>query len=106
MDEKMFNLLEKMYVEMQEMKTGLRTEMQEMKTELRTEMQEMKTELRTEMRQGFVKLENKMDENHKALYDGYKQSIEGINETKEKLEKLTDKVDNQEIKLQVLKSAK
>ena len=117
MDEKMFNLLEKMYVEMQEIKTELRTEMQEMKTELRTEMQEMKTELgtemqeiktelRTEMRQGFVKLENKMDENHKALYDGYKQSIEGINETKEKLEKLTDKVDNQEIKLQVLKSVK
>ena len=95
MDEKMFNLLEKMYVEMQEIKT-----------ELRTEMQEIKTELRTEMRQGFVKLENKMDENHKALYDGYKQSIEGINETKEKLEKLTDKVDNQEIKLQVLKSVK
>lgn len=53
-----------------------------------------------------MSLENKMDTNHKALYDGYKQSIEGIMELSKKLEKLTDKVENQEIKLQVLRSVK
>jgi len=47
-----------------------------------------------------------MDTNHKALYDGYKQSIEGITELRVKLDKLTDRVENQEIKLQVLRSAK
>lgn len=82
MDEKMFNLLEKMYIEIKEMKANMAT------------------------KQDIVRLENKMDENHKTLYDGYKQSIEGITEIREKLNKLTDRVDNQEIKLQVLKSTK
>lgn len=31
------------------------------------------------VKQDIVKLEHKMDDNHKALYDGYQQSIEGIN---------------------------
>ncbi|KAB3529789.1 hypothetical protein F8154_14460 [Alkaliphilus pronyensis] len=80
MDDKIFNLLEKMYYEMHGMKD-----------ELRDDMLGMKDELRAEMRHGFVRLENKMDENHRALFDGYRQSIEAINETREKLEKLTDK---------------
>ncbi len=82
MDDKVFNLLEKMYSEMQEIKTTMAT------------------------KQDIVKLENKMDSNHKALYDGYKQSIEGLTEVKYKLDKLTDRVENQEIKLQVLKSVR
>lgn len=80
MEDKIFEMLSKMYGETQEMKT--------------------------EMLQGFVKLENKMDENHTALYDGYKQSIEGINELREKVDKLTDQVEHQEIKLQVIKGSK
>lgn len=82
MDDKVFELLEKMYIEMQEMKVNIAT------------------------KQDIVRLENKMDINHKALYDGYKQSIEGITEVNEKLDKLTDRVENQEIKLQILKSVK
>lgn len=103
MDEKMFNLLEKMYIEMQ----GVKDEVQKIKgemQEMKDEMQEMKINMAT--KQDIVRLENKMDENHKALYDGYKQSIEGITEIRQKLNKLTDRVDNQEIKLQVLKSTK
>lgn len=80
MEDKIFEMLSKMYGETQEMKT--------------------------EMLQGFVKLENKMDENHTALYDGYKQRIEGINELREKVDKLTDQIEHQEIKLQVIKGSK
>ncbi len=47
-----------------------------------------------------------MDKTHKALYDGYKQSIEKITEIEEKLDKLAYKVENQEITLKVLKSVK
>lgn len=82
MDDKVFDLLEKMYIEIQEMKVNMAT------------------------RHDIVRLENKMDINHKALYDGYKQSIEGITEVKDKLDKLTDRVENQEIQLKVLKSVK
>jgi hypothetical protein len=82
MDNKVYDLLEKMYIEMQEMKVNMAT------------------------KQDIVRLENMMDINHKALYDGYKQSIEGITEIKEKLDKLTERVENQEIQLKVLKSVK
>jgi gas vesicle protein len=117
MDEKAFSLLEKMYIEMQEgfksVKTELRTEMQDMKTELRTEMQDMKTQLQEEIKsvetnltQNMVRLEHKMDENHKVLYDGYTQCIEGITEVKTRLDLVEKKVDSQEIRLQVIKGAK
>lgn len=63
MEDKVFDLLEKMYIEMQEMKSTMATKQDIVET-----------------RQDIVSLENKMDTNHKALYDGYKQSIEGIME--------------------------
>ena len=77
MEDKVFDLLEKMYIEMQEMKSTMATKQDIVET-----------------RQDIVSLENKMDTNHKALYDGYKQSIEWIMELSKKLEKLTDKVEN------------
>ena len=89
MEDKTFELLEKMYIEMQGMKKNIKGIEENMAT-----------------KQDIVRLENKMDANDKALYDGYKQSIEGITEINEKLEKLTDRVENQEIKLQVLRSVK
>ncbi|OLS02602.1 hypothetical protein TICRE_14030 [Tissierella creatinophila DSM 6911] len=51
----MFNLLEKMYSQMQEMKENMAT----------------KDDL-VKINQSILRLENKMDTNHKALYDGYK----------------------------------
>jgi len=77
MDEKMFELMSKMYVEMQE---GF-----------------------ARSDQKFASLENKMDDNHKALYDGYVQNAESISKLQQELEKLTDRVEHQEIKLQVVK---
>lgn len=86
MEDKMFEMLTKMYGEINEIKANMAT--------------------KQEMQQGFFKLENIIDENHKALYDGYKQSIEGINELRSKVDKLTDQVEHQEIRLQVIKGSK
>ena len=47
MDEKVFDLLEKIYTELQEVKENAAT------------------------KHDVVRIENKMDTNHKALYDGY-----------------------------------
>lgn len=85
MDEKIYDLLEKLYIEMQEMRIETKEDI-------------------ILTRQDIVRLENKMDINFKVLYDGYQQGIEGINELRDKLDNLTDRVENQEIKLQVLKS--
>lgn len=96
MEDKTFELLEKMYIEMQGMKQNIKG----IEGNIRVIEENMTT------KQDIVRLENKMDANDKALYDGYKQSIEGISEINKKLDKLTDRVENQEIKLQVLKSVK
>lgn len=68
MDERMFELIEKMYIEVQEMKSNMAT----------------KEDL-SKIEQKLIVMENKTDQNHKALYDGYKL-------TYEKLEILEDKV--------------
>jgi uncharacterized phage infection (PIP) family protein YhgE len=102
MDEKIFELLEQMYSEMQ---NGFK----DVRTEFRSEFKSVRSEikdLRIELKQDIARLENKMDNNHKALYDGYIQNSEDITEIKDNLEKLTDRVENQEIKLQVIKVAK
>jgi len=55
MDDKMFELMEKMYAEMKDMKSNMAT----------------KEDL-SKIEQKLVVMENKMDTNLKALYDRYK----------------------------------
>ena len=98
MDDKVFGLLEKMYIEMQEMKSNMATKDDIVNMATKDDI--------AKINHSIVRLEGKMDINHKTLYDGFKQSIEGITEINDKLEKLTDRVENQEIKLQVLRSVK
>ena len=109
MDDKVFMLMEKMYIEMQEMKTNMATkqDLENMATKQDLESMATKQDLESmATKQDLVVLENEIKNNIKALYDGYQQSVEGISDIKRKVDKLTDKVDNQEIKLQVLKSVK
>lgn len=42
----------------------------------------------------MVRMENKMDENHKALYDGYKQNSEVITEIRDDVKELKSRVKN------------
>ena len=102
MEEKVFDLLEKLYIEVQEMKSNMAT-----KDELRSLESSMATkdDIR-KLESSMVRMENEIKDDIKYLYDGYKQCIKGISTVNKKLDKLTDKVRNQEIKLQVLKSAK
>ncbi len=93
MEDKIFEMLSKMYGEMQEMKENMATK------------HEMQQDF-NKINQTIVRLEDRMDANHKALFDDYQQSIEGINELRSKVDKLTDQVEHQEIKLQVIKGSK
>ncbi|WP_416198787.1 MAG: hypothetical protein ACFWUA_03485 [Sporanaerobacter sp.] len=58
-NEQLFEFMAKMYSEMQEMKENMAT----------------KYDL-DKINQSIVRLEDKMDANHKVLYDGYKQTYE------------------------------
>ena len=60
-NEQLFKFMTKMYSEMQEMKENMGTKNDLDKTN-----------------QFIVRLENKVDKNHKALYDGYKQTYEKL----------------------------
>lgn len=91
MENKTFELLTKMYSDIQSRFDMMGNEIKE---------------VRKEMQNGFVRLENKMDENHKALYDGYKQNSEAITEIREDIKELKSRVENQEIELRVIRGGK
>ena len=102
MEEKTFELIEKMYSEMQKGFSAIRSEMAEGFTEVRREM----TEGFTEVRQSIVLLENKVDVNLKALYDGYQQNTESINRIEKKIDKLDEKVDRHDLEIRVIKNTR
>lgn len=68
-----FELLEKLYIDMREIKINIKGLEQSMAK-----------------KQDKARLENKMDANDKALYNEYKQIIEVVTELNEKLDKLND----------------
>lgn len=102
MEEKTFELIEKMYSEMQKGFSAIRSEMAEGFTEVRREM----TEGLTEVRQSIVLLENKVDVNLKALYDGYQQNTESINRIEKKIDILDEKVDRHDLEIRVIKNTR
>lgn len=85
----MFDLLEILYKDMQEMKQNMAT----------------KDDL-VKVNQSIVRLENKMDTNHKALYDGYKITYEKLGILEEKVDKLDKKVERQDVEIRVIKAVK
>ncbi len=97
MDEKIFNLLEKMYIEVQDIKTNM--------TKMESNMTKMGGNI-TKIESNMTRMENDLKKDISALYDGYVQNTEQINRVNSKLDQLIDKVENQEIRLQVLKTAK
>ena len=71
------------------------------------------TKMYGEMQEGFkevkgdiIRLENKMDVNHKALYDGYKLTYEKLTVLEEKVNKVDRKVERQDVEIRVIKEAK
>ncbi|SCX77911.1 hypothetical protein [Alkaliphilus peptidifermentans] len=107
MEDKVLDLLEKMYIEMQEMKQVMATkdDIKNMATKDDIKNMATKDDIKR-LENNMVKMENELKDDIRGLYDRYKQCVEGISGINYKLDKLTEKVDNQEIRLQVLKTAK
>ena len=105
MDDKMFELLEKMYIEMQEMKQNMVTKDELGKVEQSMATKDDLADMRQDINQSIVRLENKMDVNHKALYDGYKLTYEKLTTLEKKVDEIDDKVKRQDVEIRVIKSA-
>ncbi|NLY44673.1 MAG: hypothetical protein GX053_01580 [Tissierella sp.] len=93
MDEKIFELLEILYTEVQDIKSNMAT-----KDELANVEQNLKQEI--------VRLEDKMDANHKALYDGYKLTYEKLEVLQEEVDEINEKIEKQDFEFKVIRTAK
>ncbi|WP_018212345.1 hypothetical protein [Desulfitobacterium hafniense] len=118
MDDKMFALLEKMYREMQKLKQDMATKQDISNMATKQDIANMATKqdianMATKQdianmatRQDIVRLEDKMDTNFKALYDGYTLTYEKLSALEDKVDKLSIKVENQNVEIKVIKAAK
>ena len=87
MDEKMFELMTKMYSEL---------------TEFRAETNKKFDRIENDI----IRLENKLDTNSKALFDGYNQTYEKIVSVENAVNSLSSKVEKQEVEIKVIRGGK
>lgn len=109
MEDKTFELMEKMYVEMRKGFESINGEINGIKsvmatqediTNLKNDIDDVKSIMAT---QGdIMRLEHKMDQNHKALFDGYKQNTEAITELKKDIRDIKDILETHEVRLKAI----
>lgn len=86
MDDKLFELMTKMYSEFTDRFNTIDKKLDEKAD-----------------RQDIIKLENKIDNDSKALFDGYKQTFEKLTDIEKKVEDISEKVDKQDVEITVIK---
>jgi len=99
MEDKTFELIEKLYCRMEE---GFK----EVKTEVIAEIQgiEQRLEQRIDrVEQNMVRLEQKFDDKIGILFDAVQGNTEAIGDLKGEMQKLETKVDEHEVKLKIVK---
>ena len=94
MEDKTFDLLTKMYGEFTEFRKETSTRLGSLE------------EGQKGLVNDIIRLENKLDDNSKALFDGYSQNNDRLDRIDEKLDELSDKIDSHDIKIQVIESAR
>ncbi len=87
MEDKMFELMTKMYNEFSEFRMDM-------------------NEFRKETKNDIIRLENKIDTNSKALFDGYKQTFEKLTFVEKKVDDISAKVEKQDVEITVIKGGK
>ncbi|MGB3972659.1 MAG: hypothetical protein WBL58_00625 [Peptococcia bacterium] len=90
MEEKVYDLLEKMYVD-------LNGKMEKMYTDLKSDLRRVEHNL--------IRMENKMDERFKALFDGYALAHEKDEATEKRLDNIEDKIEEHDIRIRAVEVA-
>ncbi|MCX7883420.1 MAG: hypothetical protein N2448_00015 [Caloramator sp.] len=89
-NEKLFELMAKVYSELQSTKSEMQNGLKEVKEKLE------------KVENAVTGLEYKLKETKKTLYDGYAQNTESIKRIEIKLDEISEKVDKHDIKIQVI----
>ncbi|HEX9059550.1 MAG TPA: hypothetical protein VF941_05165 [Clostridia bacterium] len=87
MDDRMFELMTKMYSEIQEMKADLK-------------------ETKSDVKKIYSKIENDIEPKLEALFDGYKQTFELGKQNSKRLDEIADKVSKQEVEIKVIQGGR
>jgi outer membrane murein-binding lipoprotein Lpp len=74
-------------------------------TEVKTDIKDLKEDV-SSLKNQVTKIEVEHGKKLDALFDGYKQNTEAINELTAKVDDLSDKVDRHDIKIQVIEGGK
>jgi hypothetical protein len=104
-EDKIFDLMGKMYTEMNSKFGEINREMNSKFSEMNTRFDEINIKLDKKAdKTDIVRLEDKLENKTKALFDGYTLTYEKLTVIEKKLEDLSTKVDNQDIEIRVIKN--
>lgn len=87
MEDKLFELITKMYADMN-------SKFDEINKKL-----DMKAD-----KSGIVRIEDKLEDNSKVLFDGYKQTYEKLTDIEKKVVEISDKIQKQDVEIRVIKN--
>lgn len=118
MDEKIYSLLEKMYIDIIDIKKeqknhteaigDIRSEQKihsEIIADINNELKIIKADINN-TNNSIARLENELTLKTNSLFDGYKQNFEIMNRVEEKVDRLSVLVEQQELEIKVIKQVK
>ncbi|OPZ89935.1 MAG: hypothetical protein BWY74_02526 [Firmicutes bacterium ADurb.Bin419] len=94
MEDKMFELMTKMYSDITTKFDALDNKIDSMATEIK------------DIKGDIVRIENKLDNTTKALFDGYNQVYDKVVAVENAVNDLSSKVEKQEVEIKVIKGGK
>ena len=102
-NDKTFELLTKMYSEMSKRFDDVNKKFDD----VNKRFDEVSRKLDTKAdKSDIIRIENKLNKDSKALFDGYVQNSEQLTRINNKIDELSDKVDKHDIKIQVIEGGK
>lgn len=105
MEEKIYDLITKLYGEMQTGFANLHTEMQDGIGNIRGDITNMQGDIKN-LYKGQAKLEIDLKDFKTALFDGYKQTYEKLEFLEQKVDKLAVTIESHDVKIEVIRGAK
>ena len=101
MEDKTFELLTKMYGEFTNRFDDVGKDIKGLTNDVNGLKDDAKS-----LKNDIIRIENKLDTNSKALFNGYSQTYEKLLEVEKKVDGLSDKVEKQEIEIKVIKGGR
>lgn len=94
MEDRTFDLMSKMYTEMNSRFGEMNSRFNELNKKLDKKVD----------KDDIVRIEDKLENKTKALFDGYTQTYEKLTDIEKKLEYISNKVEKQDIEIRIIKN--